>query len=277
MELRDKRLHFLCLGDCVAKAEEFARERRCNFGSRSFPYPRDRELQHLNFIHDFGYNGDDWHEYGGEPMKKQVCLFSGMIAIALLAACTGVIPDAPPTASTPADVGQLPAPAAAPEPAQRLIDRYEGASETNGDVLFLFGQVLDTRGDAVPNALVEIWQTDAGGVYDHPGDPGTADRDRSFQFFGSTPVDAAGWYAFRTIVPGRYEPRPRHIHYKVKQEGETLLTSQFYFSDDVADVEGEAMFRVAWRRWRRSVDAPTRPGANRPAGKRADRCGYGYW
>jgi len=177
-------------------------------------------------------------------MKKQMRLLSGIIVIALLAACTGVIPEAPPTASTPADVGQLPAPAAPPEAAQGLIDRYEGASEANGDVLFLFGQVLDTRGDAVPNALVEIWQTDAGGVYDHPGDPGTADRDRSFQFFGSTPVDAAGWYAFRTIVPGRYEPRPRHIHYKVKQEGETLLTSQFYFSDDVADVEGEAMFRA---------------------------------
>ena len=59
-----------------------------------------------------------------------------------------------------------------------------------------------------------------------------------------TTADSEGWYAFRTIVPGRYEPRPRHIHFKVKQAGSTLLTSQFYFSDDVEEVQGEGMFRA---------------------------------
>ncbi|MCB9007347.1 MAG: hypothetical protein H6656_08315 [Ardenticatenaceae bacterium] len=32
--------------------------------------------------------------------------------------------------------------------------------------------------------------------------------------------------------PGEYEPRPRHIHFKVKLDGETLITSQFYFASD---------------------------------------------
>ena len=43
-------------------------------------------------------------------------------------------------------------------------------------------------------------------------------------------------------MPGEYEPRPRHIHFKIKQNGQTLLTSQLYFSDDIADVEDEGMF-----------------------------------
>ncbi|MEZ4639364.1 MAG: hypothetical protein R2856_31120 [Caldilineaceae bacterium] len=96
------------------------------------------------------------------------------------------------------------------------------------------------NGTPVPDVAVEIWQTDAVGVYDHPRDPGTNSRDTSFQFYGTAITDADGWYAFRTIMPGEYEPRPRHIHFKVKQGDATLLTSQFYFSDDVAQVQGKA-------------------------------------
>lgn len=132
----------------------------------------------------------------------------------------------------------------AAHPAQQLIASFTESTQTNGDVLILFGQVLDVNGNPVPDAVVEIWQTDASGVYDHPRDPGTGSRDTSFQFFGMATTDADGWYAFRTLVPGRYEPRPRHIHYKVKQNGTTLLTSQFYFSDDIAEVQGEGMFRA---------------------------------
>jgi protocatechuate 3,4-dioxygenase beta subunit len=81
---------------------------------------------------------------------------------------------------------------------------------------------------------VEFWQTDAEGIYDHPGDGGTANRDRGFQFYGTSIADADGRYLFRTVQPGYYEPRPRHIHVKVKQDGRTLLTTQFYFAEDGA-------------------------------------------
>ena len=128
--------------------------------------------------------------------------------------------------------------------AEALLASFTAPAQANGELLILYGQVLDVNGNPVPDAVVEIWQTDASGVYDHPGDSGTASRDRSFQFYGTATVDEAGWYAFRTIVPGRYEPRPRHIHFKVKQYGSTLLTSQFYFGDDVAEVAAEGMFRA---------------------------------
>jgi protocatechuate 3,4-dioxygenase beta subunit len=135
-------------------------------------------------------------------------------------------------------------PAATASPEQELLGGFGDAPEIDGEVLYLLGQVMDVQGEPVPGAVVEIWQTDADGVYDHPGDPGTESRDRTFQFFGSSVADADGWYAFRTLMPGRYEPRPRHIHFKVKQDGATLLTSQFYFSDDIAIVEGEGMFQA---------------------------------
>lgn len=144
---------------------------------------------------------------------------------------------------SPAAAAPLP-PAATASPEQELLGGFGDAPEIDGEVLYLLGQVMDVQGEPVPGAVVEIWQTDADGVYDHPGDPGTESRDRTFQFFGSSVADADGWYAFRTLMPGRYEPRPRHIHFKVKQDGATLLTSQFYFSDDIAIVEGEGMFQA---------------------------------
>ncbi|MEZ4558133.1 MAG: hypothetical protein R2854_17140 [Caldilineaceae bacterium] len=170
-----------------------------------------------------------------------------LLLVLTLTGCTSVqIPlppaDAPAAATAPAP--QEPAAeSAAVQPPDDLFAAFAEPSQTTGDVLILYGQVLDVNGAPLPDAAVEIWQTDAAGVYDHPRDPGTNSRDTSFQFYGTATTDAAGWYAFRTIVPGEYEPRPRHIHFKVKQDDATLLTSQFYFSDDVAQVEGEGMFR----------------------------------
>ncbi len=126
------------------------------------------------------------------------------------------------------------------QPPAELLAPFAAPITAAGDVLLLYGQVLGTDGEPLPDATVEIWQTDASGVYDHPNDPGTAQRDQAFQFFGAVQTDAAGWYAFRTILPGEYEPRPRHIHYKVKQGDDTLLTSQFYFSDDVMSLDALA-------------------------------------
>ncbi len=128
---------------------------------------------------------------------------------------------------------------------EQLINAFTAPSETNGEPLILYGQVLDVNGNPIPNTIIEIWQTDAEGIYNHPDDPEIENRDMTFQFFGATVANEEGWYAFRTILPGEYEPRPRHIHFKVRQNGETLLTSQFYFSEDIAVLEAEGIFQAA--------------------------------
>jgi len=109
----------------------------------------------------------------------------------------------------------------------------------------LTGRVLDTNGDPLPGAAVEIWQTDTTGVYDHPNDSSTASRDRGFQFYGTAIAGDDGTYAFRTVRPGYYEPRPKHIHVKVKLDGRELLTTQFYFDEDRADLSNEGLFAQA--------------------------------
>lgn len=115
-----------------------------------------------------------------------------------------------------------------------------GAAPT-GEVIEFSGAVYDKRGVPVPGVVIEIWQTDHNGIYLHPNDPGTDQRDRKFQFYGEAITSADGQYSFRTILPGHYEPRPRHIHVKVKFEGQELLTTQFYFAGD-PELTDEAMF-----------------------------------
>jgi len=97
--------------------------------------------------------------------------------------------------------------------------------------------VYDANGLPIEGVVVEIWQTDVNGVYLHPGDPGVENRDPNFQSYGEAMTDENGRYHFRTILPGLYEPRPRHIHVKVKLNGQELLTTQFYFAGEI-DLQG---------------------------------------
>lgn len=99
-----------------------------------------------------------------------------------------------------------------------------------GELLLIDGLLLTADGSPVAGAIVEIWQTDHQGVYLHPGDPGIAARDEAFQGYGESATDASGAWSFRTILPEIYGGRPRHIHAKVKIDGETALITQIYFS-----------------------------------------------
>jgi protocatechuate 3,4-dioxygenase beta subunit len=123
-------------------------------------------------------------------------------------------------------------------PANRDNDltRISGASKpTAGTPFLLSGVVRDLGGKPIEGAKVEIWHTDAGGVYYHSGDNNVAKRDSTFQFYGESVTGKDGAYSFRTIKPGLYTGRIRHFHFKVKQGDATILTSQFTFDDERAD------------------------------------------
>lgn len=129
-----------------------------------------------------------------------------------------------------------------PDDTDNDLTVLDGASGSPaGEVIEFGGKVYDATGMPVSGAVIEIWQTDSNGVYLHPNDPGTDQRDRNFQFYGESVTTADGSYSFRTILPGHYEPRPRHIHVKVKLEGQELLTTQFYFEGD-PELANESMF-----------------------------------
>ena len=115
------------------------------------------------------------------------------------------------------------------------------AGRYTGSKVLLQGQVTDTAGAALPGVVVEIWQADAAGNYNHPADSDPSALREDFQYFGAAVTDENGEYAFLTLKPAPYETRPAHIHFKVKSSGTTLLTSQFYFAEDRADVERDAV------------------------------------
>ncbi|MFL5340089.1 MAG: intradiol ring-cleavage dioxygenase [Gemmataceae bacterium] len=97
-----------------------------------------------------------------------------------------------------------------------------------GTITHLSGKVLDAKGNPVRNALVEIWQCDAKGIYLHTADSKNKPRDTNFQGFGRFLTASSGEYYFRTIKPVPYGPRTPHIHFKIKQGGKELLTTQCY-------------------------------------------------
>jgi protocatechuate 3,4-dioxygenase beta subunit len=98
-----------------------------------------------------------------------------------------------------------------------------------GEITHLSGTILDGSGNPVRNALVEIWQTDAGGAYVHSRSSNREKRDGNFQGFGRFLTGSGGEYYFRTIKPTPYPGRTPHIHFAVKTKGQAdPFTTQCY-------------------------------------------------
>lgn len=123
-------------------------------------------------------------------------------------------------------------------PTQKLADRDNDLTRVGtggpaqGQALLLSGRLVDERNAPISAARIEIWQTDHRGIYMHPNDPGTGNRDRDFQFYGEAYTDEAGQFSFRTILPGVYGSRPRHLHVKIVPQQGPGLTTQLYFMGD---------------------------------------------
>jgi len=97
-----------------------------------------------------------------------------------------------------------------------------------GEITYLSGRILDSKGNPIRNAAVEIWQCDNGGAYLH-SKTGNADKaDKNFQGFGRFVTGSTGEYLFRTIKPVPYPGRSPHVHFKIKLKGKDVLTTQCY-------------------------------------------------
>ena len=92
-----------------------------------------------------------------------------------------------------------------------------------GMPLSVSGQILDTRGEKLPNVVVEVWQTDHLGHYDLDG----------YRYRAKLPADGSGNYKFEPVMPGHYPDRVcQHIHYLVTAPGHKPLVTQLYFATD---------------------------------------------
>lgn len=122
-----------------------------------------------------------------------------------------------------------------------LVQNYAKPGEGPiGERIVLHGRVLDENARAVPGALVEIWQANAGGRYRHKNDTYLAPIDPNFGGCGRTLTDAEGCYQFKTVRPGPYpwrnwkdDWRPAHIHFSLFGSGfAQRLVTQCYFEGD---------------------------------------------
>ena len=114
------------------------------------------------------------------------------------------------------------------------------AAEPVGERIIVAGRVLDEDGHPVPYTLIEVWQANAAGRYQHKRDTHDAPLDPNFTGTGRTMTDAAGNYRFLTIRPGAYPWRnhanawrPAHIHFSLFGHAfATRLVTQMYFPGD---------------------------------------------
>jgi protocatechuate 3,4-dioxygenase alpha subunit len=123
-------------------------------------------------------------------------------------------------------------------------------TNTEGERIRLEGRVLDGDGAPVPDALVEIWQANAHGRYNHPGDQSAAPLDPDFTGFGRAGTDENGYYWFETVKPGRVAFNDQHQqapHICVTVFARGLLNhlaTRLYFADEPANAEDVTLLCV---------------------------------
>lgn len=123
------------------------------------------------------------------------------------------------------------------------LDRPEWADLTRddpaGDRIIIEGRVLDGDGAPVPDAMIELWQANAAGRYNHPEDrQDDKPLDPHFRGFGRVATDGEGRFRLMTIKPGPVPGRGNalqapHINLAVFARGMLIhLYTRIYFADE---------------------------------------------
>ena len=113
--------------------------------------------------------------------------------------------------------------------------------ETPGERIRIEGRILDGDGVPLRDAVVEIWQADANGIYNSPVDPRHEACAPDFIGWGRIPVDLqSGDFAIETIKPGPV-PNPDgstmapHLSLWIVARGINLgLSTRLYFPEESA-------------------------------------------
>ena len=132
-----------------------------------------------------------------------------------------------------------------------------GAGRPEGRIIDVIGRVTDPNAVGLAGAVVEIWQADAQGIYPHVGIPGA---DPNFQGYGAVRAGRDGEYRFRTVLPGPYPGRTRHIHVKAHPPGGAVLTTQMYFPGEPMNARDGLYGRLGSDAARAAVTAEMEPG-----------------
>lgn len=140
--------------------------------------------------------------------------------------------------------------------------------ETVGERIRIDGHILDGDRLPVPDALVEIWQANAYGRYNHPADQGPALVDASFIGFGRSGTENEGTYWFETVKPGPVpfdseRMQAPHICITVFARGLlNHLATRLYFADEPTNASDPVLLRVPESRRATLLAQRQREGTN---------------
>lgn len=131
-----------------------------------------------------------------------------------------------------------------------LVQLNNNTSIAKGTVSYLSGRILDTSGNPVKNALIELWHCDAPTIntgaaqcqYLYSTGAGrNASMDANFAGFGQFLTGSSGAYKFRTVKAGLYNGRTRHYHISVTFPGRTTrYCTQLGWNETALDTSGAA-------------------------------------
>ena len=119
--------------------------------------------------------------------------------------------------------------------------------DVSGERIVIQGRVLDADEQAVPDAVLEIWQANAAGKYAHPEDTQDKPLEKGFDGFGRVPTSEDGSFRFTTVKPGRVPGtddtlQAPHIVVSVFMRGLLRrLITRIYFPDEPANAEDFAL------------------------------------
>ena len=117
---------------------------------------------------------------------------------------------------------------------------------TAGQKIVITGLVMDGDNQPITDSMVEIWQADANGYFNHPADPNRAKADPAFSGHGRSEAVNGGRYTFTTIkpgiIPGTVTP---YINLRVFARGMLIhAISRIYFSDEAENDNDEILNSV---------------------------------
>lgn len=142
-------------------------------------------------------------------------------------------------------------------------------SEAKGERILIEGRIIDGLGAPLTDALVEIWQADADGLYNSPQERRGAADPHVFGW-GRQPTDrTTGEFRFETIKPGRVpfgdgrEMAP-HITVWIVARGINIgLHTRLYFGDEAAaNAECPVLRRIEHPARRATLIAPRSDSAH---------------
>lgn len=170
-------------------------------------------------------------------------------------------------------LGQTPSQTVGPYFSMRLAAEGENvlAVPDGAERIVIKGRVVDGDGHHVEDALIESWQANPAGGYNHPDDRRDLGQDRSFTGFARAKTDFdTGEYQIETVKPGRV-PDPEgefqapHIAMIIQARGMlNPLFTRLYFSDEPDANEQDTVLRLVPADRRETLIAELAPGSEPP-------------